>query len=139
MAYAVSTDVEARLGRELEESEIALVEARLGDAELIIRSRIPDLDDKITDNVISLETVVMVEADAVLRLVKNPDGFTSETDGNYTYQIRWDSATGRISILEDEWRVLGLKRGFAILGPTIAMPFDYTCTPGENPDTAVWG
>ena len=92
MAYATPVDVEARLGRPLDESETQVVSARLNDAELIIRSRIPDLDEKVLDGTVTEAAIVMVEAEMVLRLVRNPEGYTAETDGNYSYQISADVA-----------------------------------------------
>src|SRR5690606_41423625 len=73
MAYATPEDVEARLGRPLEEWERTVVAQRLEDAELILRSRIPDLDERIADGRVSEDAVVMVESEMVMRLVRNPE------------------------------------------------------------------
>lgn len=122
MAYATSADVEARLGRTLDSSESQIVTARLGDAELIIKSRIPDLSTKITDGKIIQAAVVMVEADMVLRLVKNPDGFAQETDGNYSYTLHSDIASGRLSVLPHEWALLGIRGGVYTIAPYMLIP-----------------
>lgn len=120
MAYATPADIEARLGRDLNESETIIVDSRLGDAELILRSRIPDLDDKVAASSTYEATVVMVESDMVLRLIKNPDGFSQETDGNYSYAIDIRVASGRLSVLPEEWDILGVKVSFAVLAPYLA-------------------
>ena len=126
MAYATPTDVEARLGRTLDESEAQIVQARLGDAELIIKSRIPDLDTRITDGTLLQEALVMVESDMVLRLVKNPDGYAQETDGNYSYTLHSDIASGRLSVLPHEWALLGIRGGVFTITPYMQMPWEVT-------------
>lgn len=128
MAYATPADVEARLGRELDPEETVLVQTRLNDVELIIKSRIPDLDAKIASGAISEEVVVMIESEAVLRLIRNPDGYTAETDGNYSYQISTQVASGRLEILPWEWEMLGWGVGAFVIAPSLA-PYYEQCPP----------
>ena len=89
---------------------------------MIIR-RIPDLDDQIADGTIDVDDVIQVEADTVLRLVRNPDGYVSETDGNYTYLLAQDTAPGRLEISAQDWETLGVSaRGFFQMVPSYEMP-----------------
>lgn len=129
MAYASAEDVAARLGRELDTDEETLVEARLEDAELILRSRIPDMDDKVLDDPIFEKILIMVESEMVLRLVRNPDGYTQETDGNYSYTISRAVAGGLLEVLPGEWALLGVKSGMVVLAPDFS-PYPY----GSEPD-----
>jgi hypothetical protein len=123
MPYASSSDVQSRLGRELTPEETPLVNTRLADAERMIRRRIPDLDAKVTAGTIAEADVVQVEADAVLRLVRNPDGIVSETDGNYTHMISPALVTGKLEITREEWSALGWrKRRMVTLVPTFERP-----------------
>lgn len=122
MAYATPADVEARLGRDLDADETALVSTRLEDAELLIKMRIPDLDQRIIDGLISEAAVVMVESEMVLRLIRNPDGYQSETDGNYTYQLRSDVSSGLLEVLPSEWNLLGLRGGVFTIRPYVDIP-----------------
>lgn len=109
MAYATPADVAVRWGRELTVEETASVSVRLEDVERMIRRRIPDLDAKITSGVINVEDVVQVESDSVLRLARNPEGYQSETDGDYTYTLNKDLTTGTLGITDDEWAILGVR------------------------------
>ena len=118
MAQATASDVEVRLGRTLTTEEISLVENRLADVERMILRRIPDLADKVTAGSIDAADVVQVEADAVLRLVRNPDGYASETDGTYGYTFSREMASGRIEITREEWATLGVTGGVVQLVPT---------------------
>lgn len=128
MAYATVADVEARLGRSLEAGEQEIVETRLNDVELLIRHKIPDLDSKIADGTISQDLLVMVEADTVLRLIRNVDGFRSETDGNYSYQIDERVASGRLDILAHEWALLGITSGVFTIRTNLS-PYYNNCPP----------
>lgn len=122
MAYASATDIEDRLGRSLDDSETRIVSTRLEDAEELLLVRIPDLAQKIVDGAIRERLVVMVEAEAVMRLIKNPEGFTQETDGNYSYQISAQVASGRLTIENDEWRLLGVRSAVALISTAIKLP-----------------
>ena len=117
MAYAQVSDVQARFERELDEYEEVVVAQRLDDAELLIKARIPNLDDQISDGKIPEELVIMAEADAVLALIRNPDAKVGETDGNYTYQINWATATGRLTIPDEHWVLLGVKKSVYTIAP----------------------
>lgn len=119
MTYAQPSDVSARLGRELTEEETQLVSTRLADAERLILRKIPDLADRIANGDIDVEDVKQVEADAVLRLVRNPEGYLSETDGTYGYTFNRDLASGRLEILPEEWAILGVRRKLVTLVPRI--------------------
>ncbi|MFT9642294.1 Gp19/Gp15/Gp42 family protein [Mycobacteroides abscessus] len=119
MTYAEPSDVSGRLGRSLDASEATMVSTRLNDAELIIKSRIPDLDDQIDDDKIDVDLVKMIEANSVVRLVRNPNAYTGETDGNYTYQINWKTATGELEILDNEWALLGISQAMFVIAPLL--------------------
>jgi hypothetical protein len=148
MAYATANDVALRLGRELDESEAQIVGIRLEDAERLIRMRIKDLHGLVLDGEIDEGDVAYVEAEAVLRLIRNPDGFQTETDGNYTYAIDARVASGKLEILDDEWSMLGVRRGAFVIVPKICLPGQYLPHPqydfnpplyGHDPEhPAVW-
>lgn len=114
MAYATLEDVQARYHLPIEESLHALVLARLEDAEDKIRARIPALDDLVLQGRVSEATVIRVTSEAVIRLVRNPDGYVSETDGNYTYQLSQESGSASLTIPKEDWYDLGLRNGIRV-------------------------
>lgn len=126
MAHAAASDVAARWGKAVDDLDpeiVALIEVRLGDVERKIKRAIPDLEAQITAGTIDVEDVKQVESDAVLRLARNPDGYLSETDGNYTYMLRSDLSSGTLDIPPEDWETLGVKRSrMAILAPSVVMP-----------------
>jgi hypothetical protein len=110
VAMATVDDVELRWGRTPSDEETAVIETRLADVERMIYRRLPDLDQWIADGDVSLADVVQVESEVVLRLVRNPEGYLSESDGNYSYQMQRELASGRLTILPEEWEMLGYRR-----------------------------
>lgn len=133
MSYATPGDVAVRLGRELSEEEEAQVQVLLDDVELIIKLRVPDLDEKITDGTIQEAVVVMIEANSVARVLRNPEGYLSETDGNYSYQINTSVASGLLDILGVEWGWLGVSRGIYTIAPYVNVPY-----PARYCDPNIW-
>lgn len=135
MTYASASDVAARLGRPLTADEQDQVATLLADAELLLKSRIPDLADQVTEGTITEEAVVYVTANAVKRVLKNPDGYTSETDGDYTYELNWRLLSSELDITDREWSLLGVKAGISLITLKVPTPYEdgtYITDP-ENP------
>ncbi|SUA04010.1 Phage protein Gp19/Gp15/Gp42 [Mycolicibacterium fortuitum] len=111
MTYATTDDVAALWAKTLDAAETLMVQRRLEQVERLIRKRIPDLEARVSDPDY-LADVVQVEADAVLRAVRNADGLYGETDGNYSVQYqRMDGETlGKVQILPEEWETLGVRQ-----------------------------
>ncbi len=124
MAYASAADVITLWAKEPEAEVIVLIERRLEQVERMIRRRVIDLDYRVTDSSIFEADLIDIEADSVLRLVRNPEGYISETDGGYTYQMQADLAAGKLEITDDEWTILGVYRlaRMSTLVPNIVMP-----------------
>lgn len=124
MAYATAADVVALWAKEPEPEVMVLIERRLEQVERMIRRRIPTLDTLAAASAIFLADLIDIEADVVLRLVRNPEGYISETDGTYTYQLQKDLSGGRLVVLNDEWTALGVYRlsRMSIIAPAFVMP-----------------
>lgn len=124
MAIADVSDVTDRWGKGEQSPEIStLIGVRLNDVERLIKRRIKDLEDRVVNGDIDPEDVKQVEADAVLRLVRNVDGFLTETDGNYSYTLQRELASGRLEILPDEWETLGINASsLFFLTPNLVRP-----------------
>lgn len=107
MTYASVQDVADRLGRPITEpAEVTQVTAWLGDVEVIIRDRIPDLDDLVAAGNPTQDTVVMVEANAVVRMVRNPEGKTQERIDDYSWGLPANPYAGSLYLTEVEWGLL---------------------------------
>lgn len=106
MAYATVSDVEAALGRSLTSAEQARALTLVDWAQLIITRRLPNLADRISRDPGLQDVVVMVEAQAVARVLRNPDGMYRESLDDYSYTRAEEVATGRLYITDDEWSLL---------------------------------
>lgn len=122
MAYAETSDLQDRAEWELSAAELARGAVYLNDVELLIRRRIPDLDDQVGDGTIEQDLLVKIEADAVLRVLRNPRGFRSEQDGDYSYSRDSAGASGRLGLTDDEWDLLGLSGGAFTIAPYLEAP-----------------
>lgn len=124
-SYASHEDVQDRYEQDLDTRLEAIVDVRLGDAERLIKHRIKDLDarlllDPAEANYLDIDTLIQVEAEMVLRLIRNPEGYSQESDGNYSYAIYQQVASGKLEVTDSEWDLLGAKQtGLWTLAPDI--------------------
>lgn len=120
MAVATPHDVETSLMRTLDENEEKYVLDLLDRAERLIQSRIPDFNSRIESSQCNgfQNVVADIEAEAVARVFRAPDSgvFSSETEGNYSYSVNMQVASGLLDILDAEWRRLGVG-GWGMLHP----------------------
>ncbi len=122
MAHATVEDVRERFTRALTVDEERLAATLLGDAEALLRRRVRDLDGRASADQDYRRLVVMVEAESVLRVLRNPEGYRSESDGDYSYIRSAVVASGRLNILDEEWALLGVRRGAYTVAPVIGTP-----------------
>src|SRR5690606_8205532 len=111
MAVATVDDVQERVDRPLSEDERRLAEVLLGDVEAMIRARIRDLDARVAADSNYRALVVKIEAAAVLRVLRNPEGYRQETEGNYGYSLSAAVASGHLFVMDSEWAELGARGG----------------------------
>lgn len=133
MAIAFVEDVYKRLPPGVVVTEDEYIETLLNDAETKIKVKIPDLEQKVADNELSADLVRMIEAEMVKRVVLNPEGFVQEADGNYSYSVSRDVASGLLEVTDEEWAQLGVSTALGILAPKINAPW---CHPSADP--AYW-
>lgn len=103
MSYATWQDVEVRFGRPLTAAEKLQVAAWLQDIESTIIARIPNLTDLVTAGTLQTATVVKIEAAAVIRVLRNPDGKLVERIDDYSWTRDSSTATGQLALLDSEW------------------------------------
>ena len=118
MSIATVEDVQDRLNRPLTDEERRWAKILLGDVEAKIRRRIGDLTDRAADEGFR-DVVVMVEANAVLRVLRNPEGYRQETEGNYGYSLSAAVASGHLFVMDSEWADLGYRAGAWTITPAL--------------------
>ena len=95
------TDVEARW-RTLSDQESINASAFLDDAWAYLIDRLPLLEANMTAGTVSSANVVRVVCAMVLRLLKNPNGYDSESIDDYTYRRNAIMAPGLLMATPDE-------------------------------------
>lgn len=108
--------IELRLGFEkgsLQGADLARAQAALDDASALVRAEAgkPWLDEE--GDVTAPAQVVTIVVKAALREFKNPDGFSSEQMGDYSYRT---DQTGGVYLTEDERRIVRQAAGAGAYG-----------------------
>lgn len=106
------------------DSDREFVEDAIDEAELILESRLGDLATWIAvDPDKRTRRVQRVVTRMVRRVMRNPSGFASETDGDYSYARPSALASGEIYVGAAEWRLLGVRnKGFKTI--RVGLPQD---------------
>lgn len=118
MAIASPEDVETSLLRPLNQAEKQHVEPLLQRAESLLTTRLPNLALRAKDDADFRDMVATVEADALARVFRNPDAIRQESEGNYSYTINFQVASGLLDILPAEWEKLGISSWGSIIPET---------------------
>lgn len=113
-SYAYGMDIPD----EFEEEVVALIVK----AERRLLRRASSIPKRIEDGRLSKEDVADVVADMVLRVVKNPGGYSSEQAGEFSYRIDWGAASGRIHVTKEDLQNLGLGASGATIGVVRSQP-----------------
>lgn len=116
-------DVAKQLGRQITDPlEVNQISSWIELAEITIRKRLPNLDLIIETGRLEQRTVDLVEALAVARYSRNPEGTTSKSTRIDDYQetVGTTNSVPTITILDDEWRLLepsdyGASNAFTIV------------------------
>lgn len=110
MSVVTITDVQARLGRVLTDLEQQQVTAWLEDLDALVRARIPDLDEQLESGEMDRSVMKLVFAQAIRRLLLNPEGLRQYTESIDDYSITKtvDSAvsSSALYLSDDEWAML---------------------------------
>lgn len=139
MSYVTVPEIAARIGRALTDLEAAQVNAWIDDLDAMISLRVPDLEDRVAQDQPSVAVVRMVYAQAIRRVLLNPEGLRQYTESidDYSVTKTVDSAmsSSALYLTDDEWGLLSpASTGDAFTirshGAT-----DYT---GDWRDTTTW-
>lgn len=112
MSLITTSQLTARMGRDLTETQETQAEAFIDDASALVL-QIAQLDSDWTDITLP-EAVVPVIVSMVRRALENPRGLTSEQIGNY----QWQAAPGSMSIYAttQERRIIRRAAGVLSVG-----------------------
>jgi hypothetical protein len=101
--YATLVDVKARYDKTIPADLEPFVQAHLDDANLLLDSLVPSLSAR-AGTVGGLARMVVVRA--VLRVLRNPDGFKGEHAGEYGYYFDANGASGQVAFPPEDLALL---------------------------------
>jgi hypothetical protein len=106
--FADTSTVELAWNQPVTGGTIDYVDYLIDKAERLVRDKVPTLDARITAGRLTDSTVGDVVVDMVVRLLRNPEGLSSESAGDYSYQRNAATGEGRLFLRPDELaRLLG--------------------------------
>lgn len=139
MTYASASDVAVSLGRSLTADETTQATALLTRAELLITRRITDLATRIVADAALEDVVVLVESDAVARVLRNPDGVYQERIDDYSFTRDRALSAGTLYISDDEWDMLLTTPGTSIASEAFTIrPFGEAGYADDVDDDGTW-
>lgn len=106
-AFATYNDVAARW-RPLSAAEQETAETLLTDVSGLIRSQVPTIDARLDAGTLDAGIVRMVAARSVIRSMQNPEGYRTESDGDYSYTRDESRTSGELYVSAAD---LALLRG----------------------------
>jgi len=104
MSWTTPQDIQDRwVGNDIP-TDTDLVQALINDAEAVILSEFPKIQDRIDDNELSLNVVVMVVSRMVTRLLRNPENLTywQQQTGPFGQARNYGTGNGDIWLTENE-------------------------------------
>lgn len=90
------------------------IETQLRKSVLLLQAQFGQrIRERLDSGILALALYEMIVAEAALRVCRNPEGYTSEEQGNYSYTVRAAVASGYIMFTDMNMRaLLGSEGGF---------------------------
>lgn len=106
-------DIQDRwVGDDFEEYNTDLIEALLLDAELIIKSEYPRIQERLDNGTLDIENIKMVVARMVSRVLRNPEGlsYVQQSTGPFAQARNYDRSSVDMWLSESEKDLLAPSR-----------------------------
>jgi hypothetical protein len=111
MSWATPQDILDRWVGSDVPTDLDLVQALINDAEAVILSEYPKIQDRIDDDELAVATVVMVQSRMVMRILRNPEALTylQQTTGPFGQARNFGTGNSDIWLTENEISLLAPK------------------------------
>jgi len=101
----------------------AYLVGKLNDVVAFIQQRFPSVEGRLASGTLLVRNYERVVCDAVLRIVRNPEGYSSESEAGYSYGLRAAVASGNLWLTQDDIDTLTGSGSYRAPAP-ISMPID---------------
>lgn len=108
--FAEFEDVDASFEGQIPEEMRSYIETKIGEAETLLRSRVPRLRDIMAATELDTLNARRIVCAAVLRVFRNPTGVQQQTSGPWSVTLSMDNATGVLDFTDEELAVFGSRR-----------------------------
>ena len=130
----VRDDYEATIPPEREDWVQNLIDR----AERLLLARVRSIPARVAAGTLDSAAVVDAVVAAVLRVVRNPSGMQSETEGSYLYSVQRDVAGGKLFFTGDDLALVQAGTiGYAPRSVTVTLP-DHRIPQGRVPSGYFW-
>lgn len=140
--YATLADVQARYDKTIPADLEPFVQAHLDDANLLLDSLVPSLAARAG---VAGGLARMVVVRAVLRVLRNPDGFKGEHAGEYGYYFDANGASGQVAFPPEDLALLEASgsrsrvRSVGLADDALCYPTRYPYHRWQGVTTNAWG
>jgi hypothetical protein len=118
-------DVQARTEFDLTTRfERAFVEVLIADAVALIVDECPTVPSRLASGALSSNNYKRVVSDVVKRIIRNPEGLSSESEGGYSYTANAAAASGTFWLTDRDRRTLNGVKATNVPGTT-SIGIDY--------------
>jgi hypothetical protein len=93
------------------------LDEKLADTIALVQQKFPIVEARLTSGALLERNYIRVICDAVLRIVRNPEGYSSESEAGYSYGLRPVVASGNLWLTQDDLDML--TGGTSTRGPGV--------------------
>lgn len=121
--YATVSDVMDAYEGHISEAQIPWVNGLIERAERLLLARVRSIPTRVTAGTLERVAVADAVVAAVLRVVRNPGGMQSETEGSYLYSVQRDVAGGKLYFTGDDLALVQAGSvGYVPRSVTVTLP-----------------
>lgn len=105
-------------------SDQSWIEGKIFEAEVLLATRRGDLQTWIDAGPTGKRKPILIAVvnRMIQRVVKNPDGLFTESDGNYSYGRDKSLGSGEVRANEDDWAMLGMGSNRRLTSYRMGLP-----------------
>lgn len=126
------SDVADRYEGDLGKFRASYVETLIADAQAVIEAQLPEVVGRLSTGFLSPQMYVKTVAAMVLRVIRNPDGFTYQSAGDSSVSVSVTTSPGEIALTPNDRASLVADSSVRAIG-TVGQGIDRGWSGGASP------